>query len=609
MIKKGIIILLFLISSINLMGQGFTYSYADPCTSKISEIYIDNPNGNTALFYGGQTQSFTSAQLQSGAVQQWINQVNSSNPSGPCSGVGLAQNVTINSTIASNNISVLTSVLSTLSSITSVAATTVTSTVSSVGGASLGGIVQADEKVTDNNNNSSGDDNNNDNNGTTNNTNGNKTTSGGNQGQNNVQTNQTSTQQVGGNNSSQGTTAGSSNSSTTGGEQTSQSSVTSTQQVPTNNPPSNGGSSTGNPVSSGNQTNSQSVGNQGNNSVSSNSPATSGNNSTANTNNSTTPNTNNSTSVGNNQNSQTQGQNNQNSPVVSENHVPQGQNNVGNTQNSNATTNQGQSVSDNSSSNGGGTLSGGANAVKTDTNEKNEKQEQAKEEAKSVQSSSAQSSSSTKSKVAAVKQGSVMMTGDIVTISSASGTDPTQVKINSSIIMSNTKNTFAKGALINFTSSVNNSNITLFMSFRKKRLTTIFANSTMMNFQKDLFNTTSIMESYQYHKITGTAGINLTTGNIGESKFQSISTLAGLIGTFKVNKSFGMTTMFVMVYSPYVFYYEGMWNKSGYIAVPFVAIDYKLSKKFKLNVSFSGVNQINDKTLNYQVLLGAKAFL
>jgi hypothetical protein len=542
--KKGILLFLFLISSLYSMGQGFVYSYDDPCTSKTKEIYIDNPNGSTALFYGGQTQTFTAAQLQSGAVQQWINQVNSSNPLGPCSGVGLSQNVTVNASIASNNISVLTSVLSTLSSITSVAATTVTSTVSSVGGASLGGIVQADEKVTDNNNNSNGDDNkdksNNNTNGTTNNTNGNQTTSGGNQSQNNVQTNPNSSQQTGGNNSSQGTTVGSSTNTTKGGEQTSQSSVS--------------------------------------------------NNSTPNTNNSTTPNTNN--SAVNNQNSQTQGQNNQNSPTVSENNQPQGQN-----------------VSEGGSSGGGGTLSGGANAVKADTNEKNEKQEQAKEEAKSVQSSSAQSSSGTKSKVAAVKQGSVMMTGDIVTISSATGTDPTQVKINASIIMSNTKNTFAKGALINFTSTVNNSNVTFFMSFRKKKLTTIFANSSMMNFEKDFFNTTSIMESYQYHKITGTAGINLTTGNIGDSKFQSISTLAGLIGTFKINKNFGMTTMFVMVYSPYVFYYEGMWNQSGYIAVPFVAVDYKLTKKFKLNVSFSGVNQLNDKTLNYQVLLGAKAFL
>ena len=539
MMKKGVLLFLFLISSLYSMGQGFVYSYDDPCTSKTKEIYIDNPNGNTALFYGGQTQTFTASQLQSGAVQLWINQVNSSNPSGPCSGVALSQNITVNSTIASNNIAVLTSVLSTLSSITSVAATTVTSTVSSVGGASLGGIVQADEKVTDNNN-SNGDDNkdksNNNTNGTTNNTNGNQTTSGGNQNQNNVQTNPNGSQQTGGNNSSQGTTNGSSNNSTTRGEQTSSSSVSP-------------------PVTSGNQTSSQTTNNQGNTSVPSNSPVTSGNNSTPNTNNSATPNTNNSTESG---------------------------------------------------GSGSGTLSGGANAVKADTNEKNEKQEKAKEDA---QTASAQSSSGTKSKVAAVKQGSVMMTGDIVTISSADGVDPTQVKINASIIMSNTKNTFAKGALINFTSTVNNSNITLFMSFRKKKLTTIIANSTMMNFEKDLFNTVSIMESYQYHKITGTVGVNYTMGNLGDSKFQSLSTLAGLIGTFKINKNFGMTTMFVMVYSPYVFYYEGMWNQSGYIAVPFMAIDYKLTKKFKLNVSFSGVNQINDKTLNYQVLLGAKAFL
>lgn len=551
MIKKSIIILLFLISSINLMGQGFTYSYADPCTSKINEIYIPNPNGSVALFYGGQTQSFTPSELQSGAVQLWINQVNSTNPSGPCSGVGLAQNVTVNATIAVNNIAVLTNVLSTLSSITSVASSTVTSTMSSVGGSTIGGIVQADEKVNDNNNNSNENkdkSNNNTNGTTTNNNGGNSTTTVGNTGTSQSGGNQNISSGVGGSTNPQGGTTTTTNNTTPTGGQTSQSPVTSTPQVTTNNPSSN---------------------------------------STPNTNNSTTSNTNNPT--GNNQNSPTQGQNNQNSPVVSGN------------QNS-----QGQNVSESGSSSGGGNLAGGANAVKADTNEKNEKQEQAKEEA---QESSAQSSSGTKSKVAAVKQGSVMMTGDIVTISSADGIDPTQVRINASIIMSNTKNTFAKGALINFTSTVNNSNITLFMSFRKKKLTTIIANSSMMNFEKDFFNTTSIMESYQFGKITGTAGVNYTMGNLGESKFQSLSTLAGLIGTFKVNKNFGMTTMFVMVYSPYVFFYEGMWNQSGYIAVPFMAIDYKLTKKFKLNLSFSGVNQINDKTLNYQVLLGAKAFL
>jgi hypothetical protein len=408
------------------------------------------------------------------------------------------------------------------------------SSISSAGMSNVEGIIQADEKVSSNNERQK-DKTKIENNATTNNNGGSTTTTNTNSGTSQGGGNQNNGSGVGNGTNPQGGTTSSPNNPTTTGGQSSQSPVST-------------------PVTSGNQTSSQTTNNQGNTSVSSNSPVTSGNNSTPNTNNPTTPNTNNPTG----------------------------------------------------SSGGGGNLAGGANAVKADTNEKNEKQEQAKEDA---QTSSAQSSSSTKSKVASVKQGSVMMTGDIVTISSADGVDPTQVRINASIIMSNTKNTFAKGALINFTSTVNNSNVTLFMSFRKKKLTTIIANSSMMNFDKDFFNTTSVMESYQFGKITGTVGVNYTMGNLGDSKFQSLSTLGGVIGSFKINKNIGMTTMFVMVYSPYVFFYEGMWNQSGYIAVPFMAIDYKLTKKFKLNVSFSGVNQINDKTLNYQVLFGAKAFL
>lgn len=598
MIKKGIIILLFLISSINLMGQGFTYSYADPCTLKTRELYIPNPNGNVALFYGGQTRSFTLSELQSGAVQQWINQVNSTNPSGPCSGVGLLQNTTLNAIIAQNTISVLTNVISTLSDVSSISDM---SMISNMGASSIEGIIQVDETVSSNNGNGGKDNKKKNNNGTTNNTNGTQTTSGGVEGQNNVQTNQTGTQQVGGNNSSQGATVGSSNNTTTGGEQTSQSSVTnsssnpsSAPQVSTNNPSSTPqvaiNNQSSNPVTSGNQVGVQTTNNQGNNSVSSSNPVTSGNNSTPNTNNSTTSNTNNSTS---NQNSQNGGQNNQNSPVVSVNQNSQGQNTT------------------NSPSNNGGVsnITGGVNSVKADVTEKNDKEDSKQDVISSAESSVAESSSSTKNKVASVKKGSLMMTGDIVTISSASGVDPTQVRINASVISSNTKNTIAKGALINFTSQINNSNLTLFFSYRHKRFTSIIANSMMLNFEKDFFNTVSLMQSYQYKKLTTTVGVNLTTGNIGESKFQSISTLGGFVYNFKVNKKFGMTTMFVMVYSPFVYYYEGLWYQSGLLAVPFTAIDYKITKKFKLNLSFSGVNQINDQTLNYQVLIGAKAFL
>ena len=491
--KRAIILLLFLLSSVYSLGQGFTYSYEDPCTFKTKEIYIPNPNGSVALSYNGQTQSFTSNELLSGALQQWIEQVNSQNPSGPCSGIGLAQNTTVNAIVAQNNIAVITTVLSTLGDISSM---------SSIGGASIEGVIQADEKVSSNNN-ENGDNPKTKNNGTTNNNGGNSTTTNGNTGTSQSGGNQNNGSGVGNGTSTQGGTTSSSNVPSTTGGQSSQSPVT------------------------------------------------------PNTNNPTTPNTNNPT--GNNQNS-----------------------------------------------GGFSNITGGVNSVRADAVEKKDKEESKIDDATS---SSSQSSSSTKSKVAAVKRGSLMMTGDIVTISSATGADPSQVRVNMSIISSNTKNTFAKGALLNFTTSINNSNLTLFVSYRYKKSTTILANSSMINFDKDFFNTVSVMESYRFGKITGTVGVNLTMGNIGESKFQSLSTLAGVLGGFKLNKKMNMTTMFVMVYSPYVYYYEGLWHKSGFLSVPFVAADYKITKKFKLNLSFSGINQINDQTLNYQVLIGAKALL
>jgi hypothetical protein len=470
-----------------VLGQGFTYSYADPCTSKTKEIFIPNPSQSVVLSYNGSVQSFTYAQLQSGAMEQWINEVNSQNPSGPCSGVGLQLNTSVNATIAANNIQVLTTVLTSMSSI------------SSAGMSNVEGIIQADEKVSSNNERQK-DKTKIENNATTNINGGSTTTTNTNSGTSQSGGNQNNGSGVGnGANPQGGTTSNPNNPTTTGGQ-------------------------------------------------SSQSPVTSGNNPTPNTNNSTTPNTNNSTGPSN--------------------------------------------------------ITGGINSVKLDNTEKSDK-----EKLDDAQSSSSTTSSSTKSKVAAVKKGSLMMTGDIVVIGSAAGTDPSQIRVNTSIISSNTKNTFAKGALVNYTSQVNNTNITLFASYRYKKLTTIIANSSMMNFDKDFFNTTSVMESYQIKKITTTVGVNYTTGNLGESKFQSISTLGGAFGSFNVNKKMGMTTMFVIVYSPFVYYYEGIWYQSGLLAVPFVAVDYKLTKKFKLNLSFSGVQQINDQPLNYQVLLGAKAFL
>jgi hypothetical protein len=484
-IKKILITISFLFNTIIILGQGFSYTFTDPCTFKQKQIYIDNPSGSVLLTYNGSTQSFTQQQLQSGSLEQWITQVNSSNPDGPCSGIGLAQNTNMNVLITQNNIAVLTNVMSALNDI------------SSIGGTSIGGIVEAKEKSSSEDNNRKKNNSSNKNNPTT--SNNNPTTNGqgaqtiNNQNQGNGQTNE-------GNNGN------------TGGTQTNQ-----PNQTGGNTNPNNGGQPEGN-----SQTTSTSGGNNGN------------------------------------PNNTTQGGGQQTQSTVGSN---------------------------------------GSSPENSETNPQNEV------------GNNARSSSSAKEKVANAKQGGIVVNGDIVVINSATKGEPQQFRMNMSVVKSNTNNTLVKGALLNYTTSINNSSLTLFMGKKIKNFTGVVANSSMLNFERDLFNTTSLMTSYKYKAVTSTLGVNFTTGKLGESRFQSLSALGGGVGTFKVSKKITNTTMMVVVYSPFVYYYEGLWYKSGWLLVPFTAFDYRLTQKFKLNLSFSGVQQIKSTTINYQVLIGAKALL
>jgi hypothetical protein len=478
-IKKIIFTICFLFSTITIFGQGFSYSFTDPCTFKTKQIFINNPNGSVALIYNGQIQSFTPAQLQTGALEAWITQVNSSIPegTGPCGGVALSQNTNMNALVTVNTISVLNSVMSSMSSIASMSDLS-----SSAGGNMLQGIIQSGEKSASSNQKDE-DNNKNDKNGGTNNNGGNSTTSNNNQKEN----------------STGGGTSGNSNS-----------------EGQSNSEQNGESSSSSNSTEGGNSTSQSSV-------------------------NGETSNSDNSTSE----------------PSVN-----------------------------------------GESGEKTDN-----------EKISDVKSDEVRSSTQVKAKVSSVKQGNLMVTGDIVMISSASGSEPRQFRVNASTVKVNTENTFAKGALINYTSGAQNSCITLFYALRSGKYTTTVANSTMLNTQKDLFNTISIMKSYKSGKFTFTVGQNITTGKLGESKFKSLSTLAGVVNNFNINKSISGTAMLVMVYSPYIYYYEGIWYKSGFMAVPFTSFDYKITKKFKLNLSFSGIQPINDAPLNYQILLGGKALL
>ena len=262
----------------------------------------------------------------------------------------------------------------------------------------------------------------------------------------------------------------------------------------------------------------------------------------------------------------------------------------------------GSGESDDSNTESDGSNGGGE---ESESNNGGESKNEESGDGESGGSAEAKAAGSSKQKVSSVKKGNLIATGDIVAIQNSATDGQQSFRINASLTYSDSKKVWVYGGLGNFTTSINNSSVTLFGSYRWKRLTTIAANSTMVNFEKDVFNTTTLMVNYPVWKIGTMVGVNATVGTLGTSGFQSLSALAAVNGSVPIDK-FNLNIMVVGLYSPYTFYYEGMWYKSNILAVPFVGVDYSITKTFKFNVSFTGVYEVSNNVLNYQILLGGK---
>lgn len=212
-----------------------------------------------------------------------------------------------------------------------------------------------------------------------------------------------------------------------------------------------------------------------------------------------------------------------------------------------------------------------------------------------------------KSNSSAKNVGSLIASGDVVAIAN---TDQTQnFRFVGSITHANTRGTRIKGVLFNFTSGVNNLNVTFYKSWinKSKKLNTVGAQSIMMDFDKNFFSTTTVLESYKVsNKFTAMFGVNFTAGKMGERSLLNLSAVGGAHSSFKVNNRVSTSILVLGVYSPFTQFYEGKWWDAGIIVVPFNSWDLKITKTFKFNVSFTGVYEVGQQFLNYQILTGGK---
>jgi hypothetical protein len=535
MIKSLYILLCFLLLSNLTLGQGYSYSYTDPCTKKLKSITIPPGQNQVAVNYYGNLKVFDANDFFNGNFGIWLNSISSSNPNGPCDEVRLALTKDLNMVVAQN-------VVVTIMNINSVTQALAASTTFSNLGNAVSNSEQEDKKDS----------------------------------KSKEQT-QTAGQ----------TTSGTSGSSSqqqevkTDTKKDNKTSETKTEDKKSDAPNSNQATPVQNP--------------SGNNVA----PATGSTNTTPAGSQSPQP-------------TNTNGQGTQQSSQQTS--TPAGSNNTNHTQQPGTNKNVGQGNS------------GGKAPIEKKPGAPIQ-QEQNKDKSESNSSSSAISNSISNSEDSEseekekkpgskAKTGSIIGTGDIVLLKSAE--DPNsrdQYRITASFTRANTTNTRVWGILGNFTTQVNLSNITFYKAWvlPKSQWTIIGANSSMLNFERDAFNTSTLVASKKFKgnwkKLTAMGGLNFTTAKIGESSLNNLSAVGGGFFSYNIGKKVSGSILCLGVYSPFTHFYEGRWWESGTLLVPFNSWDYKITKTFRFNVSMSGIYEMKQSVLNYQILMGGKILL
>jgi len=521
--KRWLLVLLLLIG-FKSFGQSYQYTYTDPCTGIPNTVTITQPLGSVTLFYAGQWQTFTAAQLQAGGYEVWVASINAQFPPGsnPCAGAGAQTSTSSNSSTASNtamNVSSIVGIAASLGSQTS--STTITPP---SGGTSTGG-------SNDNSNNSGG--------------------SGSSTGTNN------------GGNSSGSSTSGGTSGSGSGSS-------------------SNGGNS-GNGGSSGSSSGSSSGGSStGGSGSSGSSGGSSGSSGGGNTGGSSGGSSGSSGSGGG-------GTGGSGEPSGGVSGTDGGGVSSGGTDSGSGTSEGAVGGTDNTTTASGGDAEGGDDG-----------------------GGGGSGGAKKKSKQEKIGRGALIGAGDFVVIRNGSdykaqGND--NFKFNMSLTHVNTKQTFIKGINFNYTTGENVLNSTLYGSYKQDGFMGVFSNSTMTNFKTDVFNTTTAMVTQKLWIVTPMLGTNFTFGKIGTSDFQNWSIIAGGFTNFNNDWFLNGNVMLLGIYSPYIFYYEGQWYKSGLLFVPLANLDIKLTDTFKWSLSFGGAYQWKADILNFQISTGTKILL
>lgn len=169
----------------------------------------------------------------------------------------------------------------------------------------------------------------------------------------------------------------------------------------------------------------------------------------------------------------------------------------------------------------------------------------------------------------------------------------------------------SSGCLVDYTSALRGPNITGFYAFIRSKSIIIGSGTLTVGFEgnKSLYGTIAVGQMFTFKKPKSLKLIYMGTvsyGQVYRESFLGTALIVGATYDMKIGKRLDIKLMNLMVYAPYVSYYNDVVLKSPYVMLPSIGTNIKLTKKFKFNINAGGAWDLKTSALNYTVTCGAR---
>lgn len=270
---------------------------------------------------------------------------------------------------------------------------------------------------------------------------------------------------------------------------------------------------------------------------------------------------------------------------------------------------------DESNNNSGGGSGGGSSNPNSSTDEKSkpktEVEDEKVEQETNVNTGSSTNRTTSQASATQRQKPAILLTGDIVGVQRASD-NLQDSRITTSYIRMKGDGKSSWGASADFTIKAQVGNVSVFKSWittkTQRKHIDLVSNSVSL-LPNTFTNTLVFIRIDNLKKITWLYGAAGVYGTMYKQPMTAAVAIAGGMYRGKITNKIDAVAILAAIYVPYMKYYTEQVFEAKPIAIPFLNINYAVTKAFRMGLTGGTTYSVTENVLNYQLLFGAKLTL